>query len=284
MIHRINISGIGLLILLLGFAPIHPLWADSSKAQLAALMSQIKNSPDDQELRKKIIKWVSTMPSKPETPEELDVLMGKAKAILGDAKSPGDNKQAVDTLKQASLLAPWLADPYYNLGVAQQKAEEPLDAIQSFNLYLFAKPHAKDRKSVMERIGSLEYAAEKAQKESNEYEYLSGKWNEKDVSAGQEMNHDFKFIKTGNLIQGLHEYNGAWYEDLRGTISEDGSVKWVRDGLLDNGINCAADIGFQPVSLTFNADKTEITYQCYGHTVNDCDHPSQWYATRTLTK
>ena len=177
--NRKFVLGIGMLFLLLVFAPIHSLRAQSSKAQLTDLVNQLQNSPNDQELRKKIITLVSTMSTKPETPEDLDVLMGKAKAIIKDAKTPDDFKQAVDALNQASLLAPWIGDIYYNLGIMQEKANQPADAINSFNLYLLAKPHAKDRKSVKEKIGSLEYAVEKTVKKfgfGNSVEKLNGYW------------------------------------------------------------------------------------------------------------
>ncbi len=130
------------------FIPMPSLPASGSKAQLADLDAQLQKSPDNLELRKKIIKLVSTMPAKPETPDDLAESVGKAKFIMKDAKTADDYKQAVDAFKQASLLAPWLGDVYYNLGVAQEKAGEPADAVNSFNLYLFAKPHAKDRVAV----------------------------------------------------------------------------------------------------------------------------------------
>src|SRR5258708_2740801 len=119
------------------------------------------------------------MAKKPETPEEVDELMGKAKAIMKDAKSPEDYKQAAETLHQASFLAPWLSDLYYNCGVVREKAGQPLTAVNDFKLYLVGKPHAKDRKKIMEKIGALEYAAEKMTKEAgfaDALKKLEGTW------------------------------------------------------------------------------------------------------------
>ncbi len=153
--------------------------ATSSKAQLADWVAQVQKGPDSFDLRAKIIQLVLNMPKKPETPEEVDVLIGKAKAIMKDAKSPEDYKQAADVLHQALSLAPWLAEAYYDCGSAREKANDPLTAINDFKLYLLAKPHAKDRKSVMERIGSLEYAAEKLAKNTDSaaaINKLEGTW------------------------------------------------------------------------------------------------------------
>ena len=159
--NRKLILGAGISILFLVLAPIHFLWAQSSKAQLNDLTAQLQNSPDDQKLRKQIIKLVTKMSEKPKLPDGLDELRGQARAAMKDAKSPDDFKKAVDIFKQASVLAPWVGDIYYNLGVVQEKAEEPADAINSFNLYLLAKPNAKDKREVKERIGKLEYAVDK---------------------------------------------------------------------------------------------------------------------------
>ena len=58
-------------------------------------------------------------------------------------------------------LAPWVADYYFDQGVAYQKARHSDDAIAAFNLYLMAEPDAADVEQVRERIGGLKYAKEK---------------------------------------------------------------------------------------------------------------------------
>ena len=84
--NRKLILGIGIAVLLLVFAPIHSLWAQSSQSQLADLVAQLQNSPDDQELRKKIIKLVLTMSTKPEMPDEMAELMEKENPLLRTLK------------------------------------------------------------------------------------------------------------------------------------------------------------------------------------------------------
>lgn len=155
------ILGIGIVALLMVFGFIHSLQAQSAGANLTDLIAQLQSSPDDQELRKKIIKLVSTMSTKPEMPDELNELLGQAKYVMKNAKVPEDYNDAVDAFKKASLLAPWVGDIYYNLGVAQEKAENQADAIDSFSFYLLAKPHAKDKAAVEEKIGALKYVAKK---------------------------------------------------------------------------------------------------------------------------
>ena len=158
---------ITLLFLLAGWLPSNPVLAGGSSAQLTDLVAQLQKCPETaweegQELREQIIKLVATMPHKPELPEGLDELMGEAKAAVKNAKSPLDYNQGVDAFNQASLLAPWEADIYYNLGVVQEKAEDFERSMNSFTLYLLAKPNAKDKRQVKEKIGSLQYEVKKA--------------------------------------------------------------------------------------------------------------------------
>jgi len=153
--------------------------AESNKERLAELVTQLQQGPDSLELRKKIIETAALLAKKPEMPEEVDELMGKAKAMVKNVKSPEDFKQAGAVLHQASLLAPWDGDLYYNCGVVWEKANIPSTALNDFNLYLLAKPHAKDRKKVKERIGALEYAAQKSVDEAGSaaaLQKLAGTW------------------------------------------------------------------------------------------------------------
>jgi hypothetical protein len=76
--------------------------------------------------------------------------------------------------------APWAAGPYFNLGLAQEKAGRPADAMASFKRYLLAAPDAKDAAEVRKRVYKLEFAAEegarKAAEESAEKRF-TGAWN-----------------------------------------------------------------------------------------------------------
>ncbi len=70
-------------------------------------------------------------------------------------------------IEKATLSAPWLANAYYNLGVAQDKAGLYAAAIRSLKLYVLAEPNAPDIRSVEKLIDEIEYKQEKAAKESS---------------------------------------------------------------------------------------------------------------------
>ena len=113
--------------------------AAGPQAQLADWVAQLQGSPQDQELRKKIIQLSLKMTAKPEIPDGVNQLLGQAKYVMKQAKAPGDYKDAVEAFKKASLLAPWSGDIYYNLGVVQEKADEPADALNA-SIWILTEP------------------------------------------------------------------------------------------------------------------------------------------------
>ena len=137
----------------------------SPREQLQQYVAKLQQDPDDQALREKIIKLALALEPKPAIPEEAEKMVGRATYVFKNAKTEADYADAVQAYQKALLIAPWVADYYFNLGVAQEKAGKPSEAIASLKFYLMAAPDAPDRRDVVQRIGGLEYAAEKAAKE-----------------------------------------------------------------------------------------------------------------------
>ena len=77
------------------------------------------------------------------------------------AKSPEDYAAAIEEFEQAARLAPGWPDPYYNLGLVQEKAGKFREAIVSLNRYLQLAPNAPDAAKIQEHIYKLEYKAER---------------------------------------------------------------------------------------------------------------------------
>ena len=240
--NRKTVLGVGIVVLLLMGSPIINLaQAQSSKAQLTNLVAQLQKSPDDNTLRKKIIETVLAMPSPPAAPETLYQVLGKAKYALKDAKSSSGYKEAVEAYKQASLLAPWDGDIYYNLGVVQEKAGEPKAAINSFTLYLLAKPNAEDRKQVNEKIGGLQYETDKknlkhiSKKNNSEkngkFRFLEGTWRGTATSVCNcPWNGKVDNVEYVITIKGKDVFiTGDKKRTVKGVIEGDDytSIKWV---------------------------------------------------------
>jgi len=156
----------GLLVVMFVFVSV--VQAQTPQETLNQYIADLRKKPDDNALREKIIRHVQTMRPAPAIPVEVDELVGQAKYAFKHAKSQKDYLDAVEAYKKVVTIVPWVADYYYNLGVAQEQAGQLEDAIKNFNLYLLAPADAKDAREARERIGGLKYAAKKAERASSQ--------------------------------------------------------------------------------------------------------------------
>ena len=153
-----------LAIFVLIFALMTPVQAQSPQETFDQYISDLQKDPHDYALREKIITLVQGMTQKPAIPEDAERYMARGTAAAKGAKNKEDFKDAAREFKKATLVTPWLANAYYNLGVAQDGAGMYTAAIKNLKLYLFAVPNAADAKKL---IYEIEYRQEKAAKESN---------------------------------------------------------------------------------------------------------------------
>lgn len=138
--------------------------------QISQLVAQLQKSPNDNVLREKIIKLAAT--AKPALPEEAERRMARGAAAFKGAKSVADYQDAIREYRLAVEAAPWYGDAYFNLGVAEDKAEKYADALESLKWAQMASPDAKDIKALVyevefrnEKYSSPEAKAERARSE-----------------------------------------------------------------------------------------------------------------------
>lgn len=143
-----------------GDKPLNP------RAQLKQYVEELQGSPDNAELRGKIIDLARGMRTPPPVPDEIDEMLGLATGRFKQAETKADYDNAAKAFAKATLAAPWVGDYYYNLGQALEKAGNPARAIDNFRLYLRAKPKAEDAKEVRVHIGELQAAEETAAAET----------------------------------------------------------------------------------------------------------------------
>ncbi len=133
----------------------------SLRAQLAQLVTQLQSDPSDDALREQIIQLALKLHPKPAVPAEAIEAAAKGKVIFDSITTPADAKAAATAYAQASLLAPWVPQFYYNQGVALEKAGQFDDAVHALNLYLTAAPNASDADAVRGRIDAIGYEKQK---------------------------------------------------------------------------------------------------------------------------
>jgi len=86
--------------------------------------------------------------------------MARGQAAVEMAKSPVELEDAIKEFQEAARLEPNWPDPYYNLGLTQEKAGKLREAAASFKKYLQLAPNVPDAAKIQEQIYKLEYKAE----------------------------------------------------------------------------------------------------------------------------
>lgn len=231
--------------------------AEVSRKDFDQSLIELQGSPGNQELREKVIRLAQSFDPPPAIPKEAERFMVRGQAALEDAKGPEDFQAAVTEFSEAVNAAPWWADAYYNLGIAQGKLDQFDEAIQNLKWYLVAAPNAPDAKGVENEIYKIEFKKEKAQKERQvqarimdlnglwtrqdpgwiaTYEYtvsLNGnqvrmEWSNHDGAIGQ---HWFEGTLDGQNITGTYSIDQSGWQGgrvftypFRGTVSEDGKT------------------------------------------------------------
>jgi tetratricopeptide (TPR) repeat protein len=129
--------------------------AQSPREQLQQLTIQLQQIPNDNALRERIIKLAAEMKPVPAVPEEARRSFVEGVNIVKLAKDAGGQKLAIGSFTEALKIAPWWGDAYYNLGVAQELAEQYDKAEQAFTFYLLSNPDATEQREVQDRIYQL---------------------------------------------------------------------------------------------------------------------------------
>jgi hypothetical protein len=134
--------------------------------QLKQDLEELQHNPGDDALRTRIITLALTLNPKPPTPDPAWEASGKGGFLLENGKTAPDFVAGAAAFEQASLLAPWVPDFYFNQGVLLERAERYPEAINAFRWYVMAAPGGDDRTDVLVRIGRLQAISEKREQES----------------------------------------------------------------------------------------------------------------------
>jgi tetratricopeptide (TPR) repeat protein len=265
-----------LIILFISIAGTNYSQGSNPNETLSQYITDLQKNPNDNALREKIIKLALTLNPSPAVPEEAERFMARGIAAIKGAKGPSDFADAVAEFQKAALAAPWLANVYNNLGIAQDKAGQYAEAISSLKLYLLAAPFANDADEVKSLIYEIEYRQEKAAKEFSEeelkkedeygeqerYSWLLGLWNYRsEVNEPGYTSAVFQgvveFSRVGDIFEGddqkeLNPQEGPLYKvEISGN-----DLRWERrvyDQRVDKMI-------WIPISVLVRNDQKTITY------------------------
>lgn len=137
--------------------------------QLVARLPQDSNGnlPYD---RWEILRLAQRLPHLPPIPSQALEMQAKGLYLFKHASpsnGASDYTAAANAFRQASLIAPWVPDYYYDLGLARSQAASQKGgsgdaaggAAYALHWYLMARPRAPDARQVIRRIGTLEAKA-----------------------------------------------------------------------------------------------------------------------------
>ena len=135
-----------------------------SRQALSQLVSQLKERPADEIIRREILKLGSTLKPAPAPTPEAERFLARGITAFEVAKSATDFTAAITEFQSAANAAPWWPDAYFNLGQAKEKAGDLTGAKSSYEYYLLGQPDAPDAAGVRSRVYRLEYLAEQKAK------------------------------------------------------------------------------------------------------------------------
>jgi tetratricopeptide (TPR) repeat protein len=149
------------------------------------------------------------------------------------AKTDGDLSDAIKEFQKAAELAPNWPEPYYSLGMAQNKMERFGDALKNLTRYLQLTPNASNAKEVKQLINKIEYKKEREVAVVKAFELMaSDRVDWKKISAvdkGPDKSNGL--IAYFNIPEGFRMNKGAlekrngcykmWHDKWRGW------VEWV---------------------------------------------------------
>jgi len=105
--------------------------------------------------RSLIFKLASEVTPAPAISEEARKYFIEGTAIVKVAKNPAQQALAVQSFTEALKVAPWWGDAYYNLGVAQELAEQYDEAEKALTFYLLSNPGEQEKRDAQDRIYAL---------------------------------------------------------------------------------------------------------------------------------
>jgi len=157
--------------------------AQSPREAFKEMVAQLQQSPSDDALREKVIQAAAALDPAPAVPEDARRNLIEGMTLHQEAKSPDDEKIALEAFAKALQIAPWWADIYLGQSISQELAGQLDEAEKSLHFYLLSTPSEEKARSAQDHIYVLEAKKKKAhaavaasQQQIDQRKALSGWW------------------------------------------------------------------------------------------------------------
>ena len=157
--------------------------AQSPREEFKQMVGQLLQKPSDDGLREKVIQAAANLDPAPAIPEEARRNYIEGVTLHQEAKSPDDEKIALEAFSKALQMAPWWGDIYLGQSVSQELAGQLDQAEKSLHFYLLSNPGDEKARSAQDHIYVLEAKLKKAhvavqasQQQLEQRKALTGWW------------------------------------------------------------------------------------------------------------
>jgi formylglycine-generating enzyme required for sulfatase activity len=198
----------------------------------------------DFRLRQKVFKLVQQLGAPPAVSEEAANAYRLATEAQDNATDRSGYLEAIREYSEALLLAPWVAEAYYNIAALYEVTGYAGLAIYNYSLYLAASPDASDAEAIRQRVSLL-----------REHLRASEAEEQQQPTANNQAPSGMTFLQTNS--QGYEEYR--WDKDGATMIK-------IPAGTFIMGSNDGGDDEkpmHQPYLSEYYIDKYEVTNRQY---------------------
>lgn len=239
--------------------------AGALAAYVAALpaMAQV-GTIQERQLRLKILRLASGMPTAPQFPEAAQEHVVRADVYLKRGRSAAEIEQE---MREALKLVPWWADGYFNIGLIQGNDGRYRDGISTLELFIAGAPNHPKVAAAREKIVEFKIS----QEETDKVNGLAGYWASSDGNSYQLSVRGDKLTlvsASGITVEATLQNGGA----LMGTM---------QSRPYQGQDNCTIPGQNHPVTGSLDRDGRSInleflwsTYSTRSHCVNPFGQPS----------
>ena len=204
------------------------------EATFSQYLADFQAAPTNFVLRQKIIGLAQDMNPPPEIPAEAKRHMARGIAAMEDAKTVGDFNDAATEFEKAVDIAPWLANGYRDLAIANDKAGNYDWALADLKWYFQTRPAQADVDGANDLKAKIEYRKEKAAKEAAQKQAEEAKAKaeaDADAARAAELAKEQERKRTdfegewrdvgGAFVLAIHKKaNGSYYGSWAGNAME----------------------------------------------------------------
>jgi hypothetical protein len=130
--------------------------AQSPREAFKEMVARLQQNPSDDALREKVVQTATSLDPAPAIPEEARRNLIEGMTLHQEAKTPEDEKIALEVFAKALQIAPWWADVYLGQSISQELTGQLDDAEKSLHFYVLSGLSEEKARSAQDHFHVLE--------------------------------------------------------------------------------------------------------------------------------